>query len=132
MFSVTSLTSSSTWLPKLAQSDARFDLGGDPLIYLLALNLGAVAVSAGTAWGATRFGAIQVAMVAALVGSLSLAVLSTFPSSIMVVYALLILAEAGSHGTIPHHLGRRRPLPRKTACGRRNVSDHNVAARSPK
>ena len=89
-----------TWLPKLTQTDARFDLGGDPLTYLLALNLGAVAVSAVTAWGATRFGALQVAVVAALTGAASLTVLTTFPSSLVVVYALLILAGAGSHGTL--------------------------------
>jgi AAHS family benzoate transporter-like MFS transporter len=89
-----------TWLPKLTRSDARFDLGGDPLTYLLALNLGAVAVSAVTAWSATRFGALRVAVVAAFAGAASLAVLTTFPSSIVVVYALLILAGAGSHGTL--------------------------------
>ena len=89
-----------TWLPKLTVSDPRFDLGGDPLTYLLALNLGAVAVSAVTAWSATRFGALRVAVVAAGVGALSLAVLTTFPTSIAVVYALLILAGAGSHGTL--------------------------------
>jgi MFS transporter, AAHS family, benzoate transport protein len=89
-----------TWLPKLTQSDPRFDLGGNPLTYLLALNLGAVAVSAVTAWGATRFGALHVAVVAAAVGAASLAVLTTFPSSLAVVYVLLILAGAGSHGTL--------------------------------
>lgn len=89
-----------TWLPKLTQTDPRFDLGGDPLTYLLALNLGAVAVSAVTAWGATRFGALQVAVAAALTGAASLTVLTTFPSSLVVVYALLILAGAGSHGTL--------------------------------
>jgi MFS transporter, AAHS family, benzoate transport protein len=89
-----------TWLPKLTVSDPRFDLGGDPLTYLLALNLGAVAVSAVTAWSATRFGALSVAVVAAAVGALSLGILTTFPSSIVVVYALLILAGAGSHGTL--------------------------------
>ena len=89
-----------TWLPKLTQSDPRFDLGGNPLTYLLALNLGAVAVSAVTAWSATRFGALRVAAVAASVGAASLAILTTFPSSIAVVYVLLILAGAGSHGTL--------------------------------
>ena len=89
-----------TWLPKLTQSDPRFDLGGNPLTYLLALNLGAVAVSAVTAWSATRFGALQVAVVAAAVGAASLAVLTTFPSSLAFVYVLLILAGAGSHGTL--------------------------------
>ena len=89
-----------TWLPKLTVSDPRFDLGGDPLTYLLALNLGAVGVSVITAWSATRFGALRVGVVAAAGGALSLAALTTFPSSIAVVYALLILAGAGSHGTL--------------------------------
>jgi AAHS family benzoate transporter-like MFS transporter len=89
-----------TWLPKLTNSDARFSLGHDPLTYLLALNLGAVAVSAVTASSATRFGALRVAIVAAFVGAISLAVLTTYPSSLTVVYLLLILAGVGSHGTL--------------------------------
>lgn len=89
-----------TWLPKLTKADARFDLGSDPLTYLLALNLGAVAVSVVTAALATRFGALKVAIAAAFVGALSLAALTTFPSSIAVVYGLLILAGVGSHGTL--------------------------------
>ena len=40
-----------TWLPKLMGSPTpRFDLGRNPLTFLLALNLGAVAGSAVTAW----------------------------------------------------------------------------------
>lgn len=89
-----------TWLPKLTDADVRFDLGSSSLTYLLALNLGAVAVSAVTAWAATRFGALQVAVVAAFLGALSLAALTTFPSSLAVVYVLLILAGVGSHGTL--------------------------------
>lgn len=89
-----------TWLPKLTKSDLRFSLGNDPLTYLLALNLGAVAVSALTATLATRFGALRVAIAAAFVGALSLTVLTTYPSSLAVVYLLLILAGVGSHGTL--------------------------------
>lgn len=89
-----------TWLPKLTAADDRFDLGSDPLTYLLALNLGAVVVSAVTAALATRFGAMRVAVFTAFTGALSLAALLTFPSSIWVVYALLILAGVGSHGTL--------------------------------
>ncbi|MBT0566032.1 MFS transporter [Williamsia sp. CHRR-6] len=89
-----------TWLPKLTRADARFDLGSDPVTYLLALNLGAVAVSGVTAWSATRFGALRVAVVAASAGALSLAALTTFPSSVGLVYGLLIIAGAGSHGTL--------------------------------
>lgn len=89
-----------TWLPKLTNADVRFDLGSDPLTYLLALNLGAVAASAVTAWCATRFGALRVAVVAAAIGAISLGVLTTYPSSVMAVYLLLILAGVGSHGTL--------------------------------
>lgn len=89
-----------TWLPKLTAADARFQLGNDSLTYLLALNLGAVAVSSVTASTATRFGAMRVAIVAAFVGAVSLAILTTYPSSITVVYLLLILAGVGSHGTL--------------------------------
>jgi AAHS family benzoate transporter-like MFS transporter len=89
-----------TWLPKLTKSDVRFSLGSDPLTYLLALNLGAVAVSAVTASLATRFGAMRVAIVAAFVGAVSLFALTTYPSSLVIVYLLLILAGVGSHGTL--------------------------------
>jgi len=89
-----------TWLPKLTAADSRFSLGHDPLTYLLALNLGAVAVSSVTATTATRFGAMRVAVVAALVGAISLALLTTYPSSLTMVYLLLILAGVGSHGTL--------------------------------
>ncbi|MQY16575.1 Gentisate transporter [Streptomyces sp. RB5] len=89
-----------TWLPKLTKADVRFDLGSDPLTYLLALNLGAIAASVVTAWLATRFGALKVGIVAAAVGAVSLFVLTTFPSSIVVVYLLLVLAGVGSHGTL--------------------------------
>ncbi|MEX0427397.1 MFS transporter [Nocardioides sp. DS6] len=89
-----------TWLPKLTKSDARFDLGNDALTYLLALNLGAVAVSAVTAWLGTRYGALRAAIGTAAVGAISLALLLTYPSSLPVVYLLLILAGVGSHGTL--------------------------------
>lgn len=89
-----------TWLPKLTASDARFDLGSNALTYLLALNLGAVAVSGVTATLATRFEPLRVAAVSALVGASSLLLLTTYPTHIVVVYLLLILAGAGSHGTL--------------------------------
>lgn len=89
-----------TWLPKLTKADTRFDLGSDPLTYLLALNLGAIAASVVTAWLATRFGALKVAVTAAAIGAVSLLVLTSYPSSIVVVYLLLVLAGVGSHGTL--------------------------------
>lgn len=89
-----------TWLPKLTGADTRFDLGSDPLTYLLALNLGAIAASVITAGLATRFGALKVAVTAAAIGAVSLFVLTSYPSSITVVYLLLVLAGVGSHGTL--------------------------------
>ena len=88
-----------TWLPKLMASDARFDLGSDPLTFLLALNLGAVAGSALTAWVATRIGPLRSAAIAAAAAAAGLAFLLTYPSSAAPVYAALILAGIGTHGT---------------------------------
>jgi AAHS family benzoate transporter-like MFS transporter len=88
-----------TWLPKLTASDPRFDLGSNPLTYLLALNLGAVAGSAVTAWAATRIGPLRSAIIGAGCAALGLASLLTYPSSVTAVYAALILAGVGTHGT---------------------------------
>jgi len=88
-----------TWLPKLMSGDARFDLGGNPLTFLLALNLGAVAGSVITAWAATRIGPLPSAVCAATVAAAGLAFLVTYPSSVALVYAALIVAGVGTHGT---------------------------------
>jgi AAHS family benzoate transporter-like MFS transporter len=88
-----------TWLPKLMSGDARFDLGGNPLTFLLALNLGAVAGSVITAWAATRIGPLPSAVCAATVAAGGLAFLVTYPSSVTLVYAALIVAGVGTHGT---------------------------------
>ena len=88
-----------TWLPKLMSGDARFDLGGNPLTFLLALNLGAVAGSVITAWAATRIGPLPSAVGAATVAAAGLAFLVTYPSSVTLVYAALIVAGVGTHGT---------------------------------
>ena len=88
-----------TWLPKLMAGDGRFDLGSNPLTFLLALNLGAVAGSGITAWAATRIGPLPSAIGAAAVAAAGLAFLVTYPSSVTLVYAALILAGVGTHGT---------------------------------
>lgn len=87
-----------TWLPKLMASDHRFDMG-NPLNFLLALNIGAVLGSIITAWAGVRFGPLRSAVVAALLAAAGLAYLLTFPSSVAPIYAALILAGVGTHGT---------------------------------
>ncbi len=88
-----------TWLPKLMSDDARFDMG-HPLTYLLALNLGAVAGSVVTAYVATRIGPLRSAVLAAGAATVGLAYLVTYPSSVSAVYAALVLAGIGTHGTL--------------------------------
>src|SRR6478735_1045874 len=87
-----------TWLPKLMGSDPRFDMG-QPLTFLLALNLGAVLGSVVTAWAGVRFGPLRSAVVAAAVAAVALAFLLTYPSDATPIYAALILAGVGTHGT---------------------------------
>lgn len=87
-----------TWLPKLMSSDARFDMG-NPLGFLLALNLGAVIGSFVTAWAGSRFGPLRSAVIAAALAAGALAFLLTYPHSVTPVYAALILAGVGTHGT---------------------------------
>lgn len=85
-----------TWLPNLMEQ-AGYDLGS-ALTFALALNLGAVAGSVVTAWAGDRFGAAPAAAAAALVAGIGLAVIMTTPP-VGVVYAMLILAGVGTHGT---------------------------------
>ncbi|KXP14468.1 MFS transporter [Tsukamurella pseudospumae] len=85
-----------TWLPKLMQ-EAGTDLGGS-LRFALALNLGAVLGSLGTAWAGMRFGAVRSGAVAALLaGAGLLALLASPPPAVTV--ALLVVAGVGTHGT---------------------------------
>ncbi len=84
------------WLPNLMQQ-AGYDLGS-ALTFALALNLGAVAGSAVTAWAGDRFGAAPTAAVASLVAGIGLVVIMSTPP-VAVVYAMLILAGVGTHGT---------------------------------
>lgn len=87
-----------TWLPKLMQSDPRFDMG-KPLYFLLALNLGAVVGSFLTAWLGVRFGPLKSAVGAAAAACLALAFLLTYPTSLAPIYLALIVAGIGTHGT---------------------------------
>jgi len=87
-----------TWLPKLMGSDARFEMG-QPLHFLLALNLGAVLGSVVTAWAGVRFGPLRSAIFAAAAAALGLAFLLTYPTDILPIYGALILAGVGTHGT---------------------------------
>lgn len=85
-----------TWLPNLMQQ-AGYDLGS-ALTFALALNLGAVAGSAVTAWAGDRFGAAPTAAMASLIAGIGLVVIMSTPP-VAVVYAMLILAGVGTHGT---------------------------------
>jgi AAHS family benzoate transporter-like MFS transporter len=87
-----------TWLPKLMGSDPRFDMG-KPLYFLLALNLGAVLGSIVTAWAGVRFGPLKSAIGAAAVAAVGLGYLLTYPSDVLPIYAAIILAGVGTHGT---------------------------------
>lgn len=87
-----------TWLPGLMESDDRFDMGS-PLSFLLALNLGAVAGSFITAGAGVRFGPLRSATAAAAAAGLGLLFLLTYPTSVTPIYAALVLAGVGTHGT---------------------------------
>lgn len=85
-----------TWLPNLMQLKG-YDLGG-ALTFAIALNLGAVAGSVITAWAGDRFGPIRTGIFAAAVAAVGLIVIITGPP-LFVVYAMLVLAGIGTHGT---------------------------------
>jgi AAHS family benzoate transporter-like MFS transporter len=109
-----------TWLPKLMDSDDRFDMGS-PLSFLLALNLGAVLGSLLTAWAGVRFGPLPSAVCAAAAAALGLAFLLTFPTTLAPIYAALIVAGVGTHGTqcliIAAVAGHYPPTLRGTSLG---------------
>lgn len=85
-----------TWLPNLMQL-AGYNLGS-ALTFAIALNMGAVAGSIITAWAGGRFGPVRTGIVAAAVAAIALAVIITAPP-VPVVYAMLVLAGVGTHGT---------------------------------
>ncbi|UQN28976.1 MFS transporter [Brachybacterium kimchii] len=86
-----------TWLPTLMLKAGTFDLS-QPLLFALALNLGAVAGSVITAVLGDRFGPVPVGAFAAALGGIGLLLLLTEPGS-GAIYVILVLAGIGSHGT---------------------------------
>ncbi|WJZ17463.1 MFS transporter [Corynebacterium guangdongense] len=85
-----------TWLPKLMQEEG-YDFGAS-LNFTLALNLGAIIGSVVTAWAGDRFGPVRSGVVAAGVAGVALLGLLSGPP-ILAVYAILVLAGVGTHGT---------------------------------
>ena len=85
-----------TWLPKLMQEEG-YDFGAS-LNFTLALNLGAIIGSVVTAWAGDRFGPVRSGVVAAGVAGIALLGLLSGPP-ILAVYAILVLAGVGTHGT---------------------------------
>lgn len=85
-----------TWLPGLMQQ-AGYNLGS-ALTFALTLNLGAVVGSILTAWAGDRFGSLPTGVVAAAVAGAALLTIVASPP-VAVVYAMLVLAGIGTHGT---------------------------------
>ncbi len=85
-----------TWLPGLMQQ-AGYNLGS-ALTFALTLNLGAVVGSILTAWAGDRFGSLPTGVVAAAVAGAALLTIVAAPP-IGLVYAMLVLAGIGTHGT---------------------------------
>jgi AAHS family benzoate transporter-like MFS transporter len=85
-----------TWLPGLMQQ-AGYNLGS-ALTFALTLNLGAVVGSILTAWAGDRFGSLPTGVAAAAVAGAALLTIVAAPP-IGVVYAMLVLAGIGTHGT---------------------------------
>jgi AAHS family benzoate transporter-like MFS transporter len=85
-----------TWLPGLMQQ-AGYNLGS-ALTFALTLNLGAVVGSILTAWAGDRFGSLPTGVFAAAVAGAALLTIVAAPP-VGVVYAMLVLAGIGTHGT---------------------------------
>jgi len=85
-----------TWLPGLMQQ-AGYNLGS-ALTFALTLNLGAVVGSILTAWAGDRFGSLPTGVIAAAIAGVALLTIVAAPP-IAVVYAMLVLAGIGTHGT---------------------------------
>jgi AAHS family benzoate transporter-like MFS transporter len=85
-----------TWLPGLMQQ-AGYNLGS-ALTFALTLNLGAVVGSILTAWAGDRFGSLPTGVAAAAIAGAALLTIVAAPP-IGVVYAMLVLAGIGTHGT---------------------------------
>ncbi len=90
-----------TWIPKLMQGDATKYNMGNPLYFLVALNLGAVIGSFVTAWGGVRFGAVRSGVVAALGAAVGLGYLFVVqPHTVAPIYTAFVFAGIGTHGTL--------------------------------
>jgi len=85
-----------TWLPGLMQQ-AGYNLGS-ALTFALTLNLGAVIGSIVTAWAGDRFGSLPTGVAAAAIAGIALLTIVAAPP-LGVVYAMLVLAGIGTHGT---------------------------------
>ena len=90
-----------TWIPKLMQADAeKYDMG-NPLYFLVALNIGAVIGSFVTAWGGVRFGAVKSGVVASLAATAGLGYLFALePHTVLPIYVAFVFAGVGTHGTL--------------------------------
>ncbi|MDQ4490075.1 aromatic acid/H+ symport family MFS transporter [Sinomonas sp. ASV486] len=87
-----------TQLPKIMH-DSGANLG-PALTFTIALNLGAVAGSIITAWAGDKFGTVKVSVIAAgLAGIALIALLVTPASNTAFIYAALVIAGVGTHGT---------------------------------
>ncbi|BCT74388.1 hypothetical protein SCMU_02300 [Sinomonas cyclohexanicum] len=87
-----------TQLPKIMR-DSGSDLG-PALTFTIALNLGAVAGSIVTAWAGDKFGTVKVSVIAAALAGIGLvALIATPASNTAFIYAALVVAGVGTHGT---------------------------------
>ena len=86
-----------TQLPKIMR-DSGADLG-PALTFTIALNLGAVAGSIVTAWAGDRFGTVRTSVVAAVLAGGALVALIGGTTNTVLIYAALVLAGVGTHGT---------------------------------
>lgn len=81
------------------------ELGG-PLVFALVLNLGAVAGSFLTAWGGDRYGPLPTGAVGSLLAFVGLIVILNTPvENVGLIYAMLVLAGIGTHGTLALIIG---------------------------
>ena len=113
MFTLLAWYGLGTWLPKLMQGEGT-DLGS-ALTFALALNLGAVAGSFVTAWGAVRFGTIPTSIVAAAVAGGALAGVARRPAGGAGVRDLRAGRCRHAWDAVPDHRRGRVALPRRVA-----------------
>lgn len=85
-----------TWLPRMMELQGH-DLGS-ALKFTVALNLGAVAGSAVTAWAGGRFGPLVSAAGAVLFAGVGMVIMIGGTTPTPLVYLLLLFAGVGTHG----------------------------------